>query len=410
MSHNEPVLARLKPLVIPIYLPTLVYAAGGSIVVAVQVLLALKLGLNEAGVATLITVLGALAILSSLVAGFIVQRFGEKRAVAGVSISAVAILSIACGFIYWSNEYALWIFLGALVFFDVVDAVWAIARQGMVSDLAPADLRGRATNLYGACQRIGRVFGPLFAAPFLLVFSPEWLLPLAGVIILLASGILVWLSPLANKVEVQDVKATGQTLDDEIAPPSVWKPFMFLGVGIMVLAMLRTSQGTLVQLWGKTGIDLTDSTLVLVLGLASAMELVLFWPAGIVVDKWGRMPVIVTALVSMGLSMMVLPLNATLAWYAVFSMAIGLGNGVGSGIIKTMGMDIAPQMGRSTFFGRWQAIASVGALLAPALSAVVMTHGSISLALMVIGGIGVLGAFWMAWWTPRFIPRTRRSG
>lgn len=140
-------------------------------------------------------------------------------------------------------------------------------------------------------------------------------------------------------------------------------------------------------------------------GSAAAMELVLFWPAGLALDKWGRMPVVVTALVSMGLGMFVLPAHVTLFWYAGFAMMIGLGNGVGSGIIKTMGMDVAPTDARATFFGRWQAVASVGALVSPAVAWLVMEYGSLALALQVLGGLGIVGALWMAWWTPRFIPR-----
>lgn len=421
MSNPESTFQRLRPLFLPVYLPTLVYAAGGSLLVAVQVLLALQLGLSASGVAAVTTALGAFAILSSLFAGAAVQKLGERAAVTGFSVFGAAVLTIAWALILFHSVFALAFFLIALVLFDLVDAVWAIARQGMVSDLAPPDLRGRATNLYGACQRIGRVFGPLLAAPALLVVSGEWLLPVAGAIVVAASVILVRFSPLSDATHgsgampdsgsvhsaEQAVTAEPEQKTKDRSAPSLWKPLLLLGFGIMVLATLRTAQSTLIPLWGKSGIALHDSTVALVVGSAAAMELVLFWPAGLALDKWGRMPVVVTALVSMGLGMFVLPAHVTLFWYAGFAMMIGLGNGVGSGIIKTMGMDVAPTDARATFFGRWQAVASVGALVSPAVAWLVMEYGSLALALQVLGGLGIVGALWMAWWTPRFIPRVR---
>lgn len=397
---TDSTLGRLRPLFLPIYIPTLVYAAGVSILLPVQVLLALQLGFSESAVTLMIMAIGAFSIISSLSAGYVVQWLGEKRAVVSVSALGMFLMVVTTWFVVAKSMYAPVVFVVALVLFDVVDAVWSIARQGLVADLAPADLRGRATNLYGACQRIGKIAGPFIAGFGLLLVSSEWLLPLAALIVLGAAGLLVKYSP------PRAVTALSATTGLAEAPPSkILKPLLLLGVGVMVLAMLRTAQESLLPLWGSSGVGLNDSTVAWVVGAAAAMELILFWPAGIALDRWGRMPVVVTALVLMGVGLWALPFSTGFAWFLCFSLLMGLGNGAGSGIVKTMGIDIAPARGRAKFFGWWQAIASCGALAAPALAFLAISGDSLPLAFRLMGLLGIAAAVWMAFWTPRFIPR-----
>lgn len=69
----------LRPLVAPVYVPTVVYAAGASLLVPAQVLLALRLGFDPAYVAALATWIGAFGVLASYASGAVVQRWGELR-------------------------------------------------------------------------------------------------------------------------------------------------------------------------------------------------------------------------------------------------------------------------------------------------------------------------------------------
>lgn len=87
-SDASPTSAGLRALVAPVYLPSFVYAAGTSVLVPVQVILALRLGFTPGGVTMMATVVGAFAVCSSVASGHLVHRFGEVRAVT---------LSTACG-------------------------------------------------------------------------------------------------------------------------------------------------------------------------------------------------------------------------------------------------------------------------------------------------------------------------
>lgn len=85
LSPMNPFLAT-RPLWRPVYLPTVVYAMGSSILAPAGVLLALQVGASSAAVVGMTTWIGAFAILASLLSGFVVGRWGENRSVGVISV------------------------------------------------------------------------------------------------------------------------------------------------------------------------------------------------------------------------------------------------------------------------------------------------------------------------------------
>lgn len=395
----------LKPLWRPVYLPSLVYAAGASILGPVSVVLALQLGISASGVVALVTWLGAFSILASFVSGYAVAWLGEGRAVTIGSCAAALALGWAAVAAWLWRDAAFWWLVLALMVCDLVDAVWSIARQSIVSDLAPPQHRGLAVNLYGACQRLGRMLGPLIVALLLLFSSPQAALPVVAAILLIAMALLLRARP-ARTTGPGGRPETG----DVEAGPSLLRPLLLLGLGILVLAGMRTVKETLIPLWASDVVQLTPSAVALVAAVMSATELVLFLPAGLALDRLGRTPVVVTALLLMGIGLAILPLNTSQTWLVLCACMLGLGDGAGAGIIKTLGVDLAPRHGRAQFLGHWQTIASVGACAAPAAVTAVTTMAGLGLGIGTLGIVGMFGALWMAWWTPRFISHRGRKG
>lgn len=398
----SPVRAGLAPLLAPVYLPSLGYAAGSSALVPAQVLLALDLGFSPAGVAGLMTWIGAFAIVSSLLAGRLVDRWGEHRALVVITVPGALGLIAAAAAAATDAPGARWVLVLALTAFDLVDAVWSIARQGMVADLAPPQLRGRAMNLYGACQRLGRIVGPVAAAAVLAVAGPAAVLPLSAVIVLAA---LVWLlRHLPDRHHAEPVPSQAPAAATP-TPSRARRALVLLGAGVLILSALRTAKETLLPLWADHGAHLPATQVALVLALASAAELVLFWPAGMASDRYGRAPVVVTAMGLMSAGLVLAPLSSGTPWLLGCVTLIGLGDGAGAGIVKTLGTDIAPTSARATFLGQWQSIASAGSLLAPAVAGAAIAVFSLPAALLLNGVVGLAGTAWMAWWTPRLVPR-----
>jgi MFS family permease len=112
----------------------------------------------------------------------------------------------------------------------------------------------------------------------------------------------------------------------------------------------------------------------------------------------------------LGLGMALLPLTTSLVAVTAAATVLGFGNGIGSGLIMTLGADASPVEGRSQFLGGWRLMADVGRAAGPlALSAAsaVLTLGASAVAL---GALAVVGAGWLAFWVPRHDPTRRATG
>ena len=401
LAAMNPFLAT-RPLWGPVYVPTVVYAMGSSILAPAGVLLALQVGASSAAVVGMTTWLGAFAIFASLLSGFVVGWWGENRAVGAISVlTAVALIGVAVIIGHFPSVGFWWLVAGLMVA-DLADAVWSIARQSLVADLAPTAHRGLSVNLYGAAQRLGRVAGPIIVALVAQVTALAAALGVAAGLMVLSAWLLVRARPKHLAIE------GAPTADAGLTPNSGWvKPFILLGMGVLVLAGLRAVKDSLIPLWAADVVHLDPASVALVMSVVSVMELVLFLPAGLALDRVGRGPVVFTALFLIGLGLALLPLRIEWGWLVACACLVGLGNGAGSGIIKTLGVDLAPQHGRERFLGYWQTVASTGTFLGPATATAITAMAGLGLGLSVLGTTGMITAVWMAWWTPRVIKCAR---
>jgi MFS family permease len=54
-------------------------------------------------------------------------------------------------------------------------------------------------------------------------------------------------------------------------------------------------------------------------------------------------------------------------WFALFAAVLGVGNGLSSGILLTLGADVAPQDDPAAFLGSWRTLTDAGGAIAPLL-------------------------------------------
>jgi len=80
---------------------------------------------------------------------------------------------------------------------------------------------------------------------------------------------------------------------------------------------------------------------------------------------------------------------------------IAVGNGLGSGIVMTLGADSAPEVGRPQFLGGWRLCGDIGNSGGPLLVSAVAAAAPLAAACLVIGVLGLLGTGWVGYWTHR---------
>ena len=94
-------------------------------------------------------------------------------------------------------------------------------------------------------------------------------------------------------------------------------------------------------------------------------------------------------------------------WFAMFAAVLGVGNGLSSGILLTLGADVAPKADPAPFLGSWRTLTDAGGAAAPLLVSGIAALASLSVATGIMGAIGLVGAFAFVRWVPRYVPRAR---
>jgi MFS family permease len=107
--------------------------------------------------------------------------------------------------------------------------------------------------------------------------------------------------------------------------------------------------------------------------------------------------------------MMLLPLSHNVIMLTILAMLMSAGNGLSSGIIITLGADVAPPLIRLRFFSIWRVMSDTGNALGPIAVSAIATIATLATGIVAVGAFGPLAAAGMARWVPRYSPfATRR--
>lgn len=168
---------------------------------------------------------------------------------------------------------------------------------------------------------------------------------------------------------------------------------------MLLVSAVRASRQAVIPLWAEH-LALAPAAASLIYGLAGGIDMLVFYPAGKVMDQKGRRWVAVPSMLIMGAAMVLMPMTSGFWTLLLVSLAIGFGNGIGSGMIMTLGADHSPRHGRAHFLGLWRLMADIGGSCGPVLLS--LLAGSLSLA----AGIAITGmlAFTAAGTLARWIP------
>jgi hypothetical protein len=88
---------------------------------------------------------------------------------------------------------------------------------------------------------------------------------------------------------------------------------------------------------------------------------------------------------------------------------MSLANGIGSGILMTLGADLADRADPAPFLGAWRFTGDAGSAAAPLLISGLTAVVSISLASGVMGVLGLVGAAILLRYVPRYSPHVPRE-
>ena len=262
-----------------------------------------------------------------------------------------------------------------------------VGRLSYLTDSCVSHERGRVIAMMAGLQRVASLVGPVIFsyAAKQLEFKPAFLI----MAMLIAINLLLVLV-FAKHIEAAHRK---QAPISGLFRMLVQYRQILITTGFagLALMMLRTGRQLLFPLYGH-GIGLDVVHVGLLVSLSSAIDTLLFYPAGQIMDRKGRKWTSIPGMLILSLSMAILPLWPDLTGMLVFAVVSGLGNGITSGVLLTIGSDVAPEAERNQFIGFWRLELDTGVALAPVIVGTIAEGASLSVASFTIMGFGLLGA------------------
>lgn len=383
---------RFRDIWLVAYGPSIVSAIGHGAIMPVLALRARDLGADVSTAAAIVALTGVGMLLASLPSGALVARIGERRAlVAAGFVDAVAMAFAAL------TDSVLGLAVGVLLS-GVCWTMFLIARQGFMIDVVPITHRARAMSLLGGSYRVGVLVGPLIGAGLIALTDLTSVFWLAAAMSVLASLLAAAMPDLGEEKRAA-ARASGH-LGVWTVIASHRRLLATLGTAVVILGMSRSLRVSLLPLWADH-IGLSASTTSLIFAGAAALDVAFMWPGGWLMDTRGRMVVAVPVVLSMAVACLLLPLATSALSVALLMALIACGNGLGSGIVMTLGADAAPDDGRPQFLGAWRLCGDIGNTGGPLLVSGIAATAPLATACLVVGVLGLAGAGWVGLWTHR---------
>jgi MFS family permease len=348
----------------------------------------LDLGAGPAFAALIAGLRGVGVLLFDVPAGMLVARFGDKPVLLG------GLSLILAGLVLLSLTTNPWLLGLAAVALGTGHAAWMLGRQSYLADTCAPHELGRAIAAMAGLQRGGALIGPV-AGGALAGFAGYPVAFVVGALsaVLAAVTVLAFARSVAPHDDRGDASLAG-TL-------RVLREQRFVlataGGSALVLQLMRATRQLLVPLFGQY-VGLTVTTIGLVYSLSTVVDIALFYPSGVLADRFGRKWSAVPSMAVYATGLALLPLVTGLYSLLAVAMLLGLANGIGTGVVMIIGADLSRASGsQGQFLGLWRLIGDVGISAAPMLTGAVVNVAGLAAASLVVAGIGVGGSLWWHW-------------
>ncbi|WP_329134430.1 MFS transporter [Streptomyces sp. NBC_01476] len=383
----------LKSLIPAVFLPVLIFETGMGALAPVLALSGRALGAGVGAAGLILALLGVGQILGDVPAGALAARLGDRKAMLVASgVTAVTLTACALARNIW--ELAL-----AVTLTGASNAVFILARQSYLTEVVPPGLRARALSTLGGMSRVGAFVGPFLGAAVLTgrpVRDIYWLALLTTAVTAVVLLTVPDVADPAAATERKPVPVRSVLRENR-------KVFLTLGLAVLLVGSVRATRQTVLPLWAEH-LGQSPSSTSVVFGIAGLIDTLTFYPSGRIMDRAGRLWIAVPSMLVLGGAQAALPLTHSLASLTVVAMLIGFGNGIGSGILMTLGADVAPPQTRSQFLGVWRLCADSGSAGGPLVVSAAATLGSLAAGIAIMGAVGIAAAGALLRWVPRYSP------
>lgn len=291
-ASASPTEFSLKRIAVPAFGPSLLFGLGEGAILPIVPLMARDLGASVSMAALVVALISIGSLLNNIPASLITMRWGERGAIVAAGLwsglgMALCVLSLHLA-----------LFATGCLMVGMSQAVYNLARQIYMTEAVPIEYRARALSTLGGVMRIGMFIGPFLGAAAIHVF---------GLAAAFGVGIVAVLGAAAVGARVPDLEppqiAPGQAPPASTTIVSTLRDyrhvFLTLGVGVVLVSAVRASRQVVIPLWADH-LALAPAVASLVYGLAGGIDMLVFYPAGKLMDHKGRRWVAVPSMLIMG--------------------------------------------------------------------------------------------------------------
>ena len=384
---------KSSKLLLSVYLPTLLLSLAQGILIPTLPLYAKSLGVTFALVSLAVGAAGVGTLLADIPSGVLLERLGRRPSM----LAGCGAVALSCLLVPVLPNFASLVvlqFIGGLG-----SALWAMSRHVFLADSTIPAERGRAISIFAGLYRMGNFGGPAIggivadrfglASPFLV------------------AGVLAAIGMAVSYAFIPESEARTATISTGAYLRGMGK-VVAANAGVLSSAgfaqlctqMIRAGRQIIVPLYAAYAIGLDVSAVGAIISISSAIDMVLFLPAGIVMDRIGRKAAIIPCFLILSIGMAMVPLSHDYVTLLFATTIMGFGNGIGSGTMMTLGADLAPAGAVGSFLGIWRLIGDAGGAGGPLVVGGVADLIGLAASAYALAAIGLLSVILFAFTVP----------
>jgi MFS family permease len=287
-------------------------------------------------------------------------------------------------------EFVLLEFVGAMGV-----AMWSTGSAVLIADLSIGENRGRAVAARSTSARLGNLLGPLIGGAIATAFGLRAVFLFNGVSKL---SVLIIVLLLIRETRPQlEGPVRRPMFDSSLVTQFMTRSFVIIALASLTVSLM--SQGvfsTLFPLFLKDSSGFTTAQIGTLQSLAGIAILVVAFPNGYLVDRFGRKATLIPGLIVLGMSALFLSHAVDFHTALLVVIVYGIGSAMCMGAAQVYVMDLAPRERRGAFLGMWALLDNSGGVVTPLL--VGFTAGQLGFTAAFAAAAGLLGTMAILMW------------
>ncbi|MGD9710748.1 MAG: MFS transporter [Thermomicrobiales bacterium] len=354
---------------------------GFGSIIPVIALYAEDFGVTKTAIGLAIGVYGLARFVANVPAGQLADRYGRKStlAVGGViTVAGSALCAIA-------PNYET--FLVARFINGAGAAVVLTGGQIVVADIASPHNRGRVMAIYQgvflSAVAAGALPGGWLATQYGLA-SPFWANAiLAAVVTVLALFFVPETRPQVLESAVRAASGVALSFRQQISLLMATPGFLLVCLVSFISFFARTGAlFNVIPIHADVNIGLETNQIGIGISIATIVGVILAYPSGMLIDRFGRKGVIALSTIFTGGAMLLFAISDSFTAFLLSSFIWGVGSGVSGAAPAAYAADLAPKNMIAPALSMYRTIADFGYVVGPLLLGVVSDLGSSEIALI----------------------------